>query len=114
MPENPFDDPDAQFVVLVNEEGQYSLWPTFADLPGGWAVSHGPDQRDACLDHVRENWRDMRPRSLAARMDGEAAAARSATGAGPATATATGAGATGTGTGSATGTDSATATGTRR
>ncbi|MCA1216975.1 MbtH family protein [Streptomyces sp. 8L] len=73
MPENPFDDPDGEFVVLVNEEGQHSLWPTFAEVPGGWVVQHGPAAREACLDHVRENWRDMRPRSLAARMAEDAA-----------------------------------------
>jgi len=28
-----FEDLDASYVVLVNEEGQYSLWPVFADLP---------------------------------------------------------------------------------
>jgi MbtH protein len=24
---NPFDDENATYVVLVNQEGQYSLWP---------------------------------------------------------------------------------------
>lgn len=33
---NPFDDPDATFLVLVNDEGQHSLWPAFADVPDGW------------------------------------------------------------------------------
>ncbi len=32
---NPFDDPDGTFYVLVNDEGQHSLWPTFADVPQG-------------------------------------------------------------------------------
>ena len=49
---NPFDDPDGTFLVLVNDEGQHSLWPAFAAVPGGWAVAHGRDTRQACLDYV--------------------------------------------------------------
>jgi hypothetical protein len=30
---NPFEDPDASYLVLVNDEGQHSLWPAFADIP---------------------------------------------------------------------------------
>lgn len=64
---NPFDDPDGVFLVLVNAEGQYSLWPEFAEVPAGWDTVHGPAPRQSCLDHVEANWTDMRPRSLAAR-----------------------------------------------
>jgi MbtH protein len=66
---NPFDERDGTFLVLVNDEGQHSLWPAFADVPSGWQTVHGPDGRQACLEYVREHWTDMRPRSLAARMD---------------------------------------------
>lgn len=62
---NPFDVPDANFTVLRNDEDQHSLWPAFADVPDGWTVVHGPDRRDACLSYVRENWTDLRPRSVA-------------------------------------------------
>ncbi|WP_431936273.1 MbtH family protein [Micromonospora sp. RP3T] len=61
---NPFEDPDGRFVVLVNDEDQHSLWPTFADVPAGWRVVHGEDTREACLTYVEEHWTDMRPRSL--------------------------------------------------
>ncbi|MDT5206197.1 MAG: MbtH protein, partial [Mycobacterium sp.] len=30
MSTNPFDDDNGTFVVLVNDEDQHSLWPTFA------------------------------------------------------------------------------------
>jgi MbtH protein len=33
---NPFEDPDAEYLVLINDEGQHSLWPVFADVPDGW------------------------------------------------------------------------------
>ncbi|WP_309237745.1 MbtH family protein [Streptomyces albidus (ex Kaewkla and Franco 2022)] len=65
---NPFEDPDADYFVLVNDEGQHSLWPAFADVPEGWTVAHGEDRREACLDYINENWTDMRPRSLAESM----------------------------------------------
>jgi MbtH protein len=35
---NPFDDNDGTFLVLVNAEGQHSLWPSFAPVPPGWDV----------------------------------------------------------------------------
>jgi len=61
---NPFDDDNGRFYALVNDEGQYSLWPTFAEVPSGWRIVFGEDSRQACLDHIEANWTDMRPRSL--------------------------------------------------
>ncbi|MEV4086967.1 MbtH family protein [Nonomuraea fuscirosea] len=61
---NPFDDPDGEFLVLVNDEDQHSLWPSFAAVPDGWEVRFGPDARAACLAYVAGNWTDLRPRSL--------------------------------------------------
>lgn len=61
---NPFDDEDGRFFVLVNDENQHSLWPTFMEVPAGWRVVHGEADRASCLDYVEENWTDMRPHSL--------------------------------------------------
>ncbi len=61
---NPFENEEGRYLALVNEEGQYSLWPTFADVPDGWTVAHEEDSRKACLDFIEENWTDMRPKSL--------------------------------------------------
>ena len=61
---NPFEDPDAQYLVLVNDEGQHSLWPVFAEVPAGWIAAFGPDARQDCLDYVERSWTDLRPRSL--------------------------------------------------
>jgi len=66
---NPFDDPNGTFLVLVNDENQHSLWPSFAAVPGGWQVRFGPDNRQNCLDYVEKNWTDMRPRSLVEAMN---------------------------------------------
>lgn len=70
--DNPFDAQDGTFLALVNDEGQFSLWPEFAEVPDGWRVRHGPASRESCLAHIEENWTDMRPRSLAERMDAAA------------------------------------------
>ncbi|WP_434599549.1 MbtH family protein [Streptomyces sp. A5-4] len=61
---NPFEDEDGQFLVLVNIEEQYSLWPREVAVPDGWAVGHGPDSRAECLQYVERTWTDMRPASL--------------------------------------------------
>lgn len=61
---NPFDLQDGSYLVLVNPEGQHSLWPASLDAPAGWTRVHGPAGRDACLEYVNTHWTDMRPRSL--------------------------------------------------
>jgi uncharacterized protein YbdZ (MbtH family) len=60
---NPFDDPDATFSVLVNDEHQHSLWPSHISPPSGWRVAHPDDTREACLDYIERNWTDLRPLS---------------------------------------------------
>ncbi|MEU3373736.1 MULTISPECIES: MbtH family protein [unclassified Streptomyces] len=63
---NPFEDKDADYYVLVNDEGQHSLWPASVDVPRGWVTVFGQDGRQACLDFIERNWTDMRPKSLIA------------------------------------------------
>jgi MbtH protein len=67
---NPFENPDGSYLALVNDEGQYSLWPAHIGIPDGWHVGYGQDSRQACLDYISEHWTDMRPASLAREMDG--------------------------------------------
>jgi uncharacterized protein YbdZ (MbtH family) len=61
---NPFDEETGEFLVLVNAEGQYSLWPAFRELPRGWAAVGPSGARGACLDWIETHWTDMRPKSL--------------------------------------------------
>ncbi|ODU06959.1 MAG: antibiotic synthesis protein MbtH [Pseudonocardia sp. SCN 72-86] len=68
MSTNPFDDEDGSFYALINDEGQYSLWPVFAEVPAGWRIVHGEAPRQSCLDHIEANWTDMRPLSLVEQM----------------------------------------------
>jgi MbtH protein len=61
---NPFDNEEASYLVLVNDEGQHSLWPEAIAVPAGWRVAFGGDQRQACLSYIADSWPDIRPRSL--------------------------------------------------
>lgn len=69
---NPFDDPEGRFLVLVNHEGQHSLWPSFAEVPAGWDVVFGESDRPSCLEYIEANWTDLRPRSLIEAMEADA------------------------------------------
>ncbi|MGH3828901.1 MAG: MbtH family protein [Pseudonocardiaceae bacterium] len=68
---NPFEEPDGTYLVLINNEGQYSLWPAFIEVPGGWTIAHLPDTRPVCLDYINQHWIDMRPQSLIDAMGSE-------------------------------------------
>jgi MbtH protein len=65
---NPFEDEAGVYHVLVNREGQYSLWPSFKEVPAGWTISLKSANRAACLDFINQNWKDMRPKSLVDKM----------------------------------------------
>ncbi|SCX74106.1 MbtH family protein [Variovorax sp. EL159] len=66
---NPFENNDASFLVLVNDENQHSIWPEFIEIPNGWKKINGPASKPECLKFVEENWTDMRPRSLSESME---------------------------------------------
>ena len=69
---NPFEDENDSYLALINDEGQYSLWPDWIAVPAGWRRAFGPDGRQACLQYIEENWADMRPKSLVAAMEQQA------------------------------------------
>lgn len=59
-----FDDESANYLVVVNDEEQYSIWPADRDLPNGWQPVGAPRSREDCLNHIEQVWTDMRPKSL--------------------------------------------------
>jgi MbtH protein len=73
---NPFEDENGTYIVLINDEGQYSLWPDFIDVPAGWTTVHEAAGRQTCLDYINQNWTDMRPRSLINMMNASSASNR--------------------------------------
>ena len=73
---NPFEDEDGEYIVLINEEGQHSLWPAYLDIPVGWNETGPRGKRSVCLAWIDEHWTDMRPRSLVLQMEADARARR--------------------------------------
>ena len=69
MSTNPFDDDNGTFYVLVNDEEQHSLWPTFVDVPAGWRVASDPGSRQECLDLIEQRWTGLRTRPRLAQGD---------------------------------------------
>ncbi|MFJ3671346.1 MbtH family protein [Streptomyces sp. NPDC090106] len=58
------DDPFDRYAVVVNDEEQYSLWPTTKHLPAGWTPTGFEGSRQECVDHIDVVWTDMRPRGV--------------------------------------------------
>ncbi|MCQ4203589.1 MbtH family NRPS accessory protein [Streptomyces coelicoflavus] len=56
----------------MNEEEQYSLWPSFIEVPKGWRTVLDETDRNTCVDFIEKNWTDMRPKSLRDAMDAHA------------------------------------------
>jgi MbtH protein len=54
-------------VVVVNDEGQYAMWPAGREIPAGWAHAGMEGTRDECATFVESVWSDITPRSLRAR-----------------------------------------------
>lgn len=58
------------YKVVVNQEEQYSIWPSFREIPLGWSEAGKEGKRQECLDYIQEVWTDMRPLSLRKQMEG--------------------------------------------
>jgi MbtH protein len=52
------------YQVVVNDEEQYSLWPTGRDAPAGWKPEGKEGTKSECQEYITEVWTDMRPKSL--------------------------------------------------
>jgi MbtH protein len=63
-------DDNAKYMILRNDEEQYSLWLAGQDVPAGWYKMGKEGSKEECTAYVDEVWTDMRPRSLREQMDG--------------------------------------------
>jgi len=53
------------YLVVVNEEEQYSIWPQWKkEIPLGWKTVGKEGTKEECLDYIEQVWTDMRPLSL--------------------------------------------------
>lgn len=59
--QNPFDDENGHFYVLINAKRQYSLWPAFAKQPAGWKSVIGPESRSTCIAYIETHWLELHP-----------------------------------------------------
>jgi MbtH protein len=59
---------EAVYIVVMNQEEQYSIWPSGKDIPLGWTAVGKSGPKDECLAYIKEVWTDMRPKSLRERM----------------------------------------------
>ncbi|HLA33204.1 MAG TPA: MbtH family NRPS accessory protein [Pseudomonas sp.] len=59
-----WDSPDTRFLVVVNHEEQYSIWPDYKELPDGWRAVDKQGSKEECLAYIESVWTDMRPLSL--------------------------------------------------
>lgn len=56
------------YMVVVNHEEQYSIWPEDRELPLGWQAVGKSGLKQECLAYINEVWIDMRPLSLRKKM----------------------------------------------
>jgi MbtH protein len=56
-------DDDANYLVVINDEEQYSIWPDYKKIPPGWRAEGFEGRKAVCLDHIDTVWVDMRRKS---------------------------------------------------
>jgi MbtH protein len=66
---NKMDEYQEMYLVLINHEEQYSLWPSYKPIPAGWRAVGSERTKDECLAYIDEFWTDMRPLSLRKKME---------------------------------------------
>ena len=64
-----YDDGTQAYLVVLNDEEQYSIWPEGRELPPGWRAGGFTGTEADCLAHIDEVWTDMRPLSLRRAME---------------------------------------------
>jgi MbtH protein len=69
---NNEDTENMKFKVVVNDEGQYSIWAADCPNPDGWRDAPKSGSKSECLAYIKEVWTDMRPLSLRNKMNNPA------------------------------------------
>ena len=59
------------YIVLINGEEQYSLWPANRENALGWRDAGKSGTKEECLAYIKEVWTDMRPLSVRKKMEEE-------------------------------------------
>lgn len=61
------DDVPRAYLVVKNDEEQFSIWPKEQALPLGWLATGFSGKKTECLAHIREIWTDQTPKSQRAK-----------------------------------------------
>ena len=69
---NNEDTENIEYKVVVNDEGQYSIWAADRPNPDGWRDAPKSGSKSECLAYIKEVWTDMRPLSLRNKMNNPA------------------------------------------
>ena len=52
---------EAQWQVVLNDAGCYSVWPVELAIPAGWQPTGPAAAKQECLAWIAEHWVDARP-----------------------------------------------------
>ena len=52
------------FKILVNDEGQHSIWPSGQPIPAGWQQVGPVGPKPDCLEWIKTHWPNIAPKSL--------------------------------------------------
>lgn len=64
------DDEDQKiYNVVVNNEEQWSIWPSYKSIPAGWKFGGKEGSKEECLAFIKSVWTDLRPRTLREQME---------------------------------------------
>ncbi|MCG6863493.1 MAG: MbtH family NRPS accessory protein [Chromatiaceae bacterium] len=53
-----------RYKVVLNAEGQFSIWLADRDVPLGWESEGTVGTKQECWERISKQWTDMRPLSL--------------------------------------------------
>lgn len=55
---------EPRYLVVINHEEQYSIWPAEKAIPLGWNAIGFQGRKEECLSHIKSVWTDIRPKSI--------------------------------------------------
>jgi MbtH protein len=57
-------DSEERYVVVINQDEQYSIWRAHLEIPEGWTRVGEEGSKESCLKFIGKTWTDMRPLNL--------------------------------------------------
>lgn len=51
------------FLVVINDDRSYSIWPEELTLPKGWKEVGFRGNKEVCLQYIKDVWTDLSPQN---------------------------------------------------